>query len=404
VHVSFWGATDVGRVRKRNEDHYLVDPHLGLAIVTDGVGGQFRGDIAAKIGCRVVREHLLRCTRDLDAYRAEPGLLRKHRVEERLREAVQLANTEVFRAGLALSKGRGMGCTMEVVLVLDQTVFLGHVGDARTYHIKDGRAIQLTDDHSVLQEKVRRGLITAEEAEKAPGKQVITRAVGGLPSVRVDTLTVSVDVGQRLLLVTDGVTRYLSAAEIAEVCAAGDARAAEEVVDRARTRGGLDNITAVLVAMDAAPPAEVAVTAVKLDELRSTALFESATFRELRLVCAVAEWQTAKAGRLLFREGQTGSEMYLLLEGEVAITRNGQHLDTVLPGSSFGEMALLDAPLRSASALVTQDARMIVIPKHRFEQLIRQDDGVAARIMWGLLQRLSSVVRNQNQRLITRPS
>lgn len=401
MYLDYWGASDIGCVRRRNEDQFLLDPELGLAIVADGIGGQFRGDVAATIACRVVREHLGRCRRDLEVYRVDPTLARRDLVKERLREALQLANSEVFRTGEAVSHGKGMGCTMEATLVLGDSAFLAHVGDARTYLVGPAGAHQLTEDHTIVQEKVRRGMLTPEQAAKAPGKNVITRAIGSLPSVKVDTLVIPFAVGNRLLLVSDGVTRYIGDDEIAMLCGRGGHVAVEQIVEIARSRGGVDNITAVMVAGDPEPPAQIAVTAVQLDELRGTALFETATARELRLVASVAERREAKAGRILFREGQRGTEVFLLVEGEVVVTRNGQHLDTVHPGGSFGEMALLDQPIRSATALVTEDSRLIAIGRHRFEQLLRQDDGVGARIMWGLLMRLSQVVRQQNERIAT---
>jgi serine/threonine protein phosphatase PrpC len=399
LHLAFWGATDVGCVRKRNEDHFVVDPDLGLAVVADGIGGQHRGDVAAALACRVVREHLDRHRSDLEGFRREPSLVRRHRLEERLREALQAANQEVWLCGEATSRGRGMGCTMEAAVVQNGVAFLAHVGDARTYLVRGKEARQLTEDHTVVQEKVRRGLMTPEQAAKSPGKNVITRAIGNLPTVRVDQMALPFGSGDRLLLCSDGVTRYVGHFELPQLLGPGDARSVEDVVEISRSRGGVDNITAVMVIASAEPPAQAVVTQAQLDELRATSLFESATLRELRLVASIAERRDEKAGKLLFREGQAGSEMFVLVEGEVVITRGGQHLATLGPGCAFGEMALLDAPQRSASALVTQNATLLVLSRHRFDQLMRQDDGVAARLMWGLLQRLSAVVRTQNDRL-----
>jgi hypothetical protein len=291
-----------------------------------------------------------------------------------------------------------MGCTMDAAIVIGGTAFLAHVGDARTYLVRAGAAHALTEDHTVVQEKLRRGLITVEEAARASGKNVITRAIGALPTLRVDTLVFPFGVGERLMLCSDGVTRYIQDDEIAGLCARGDARSCEEIVEISRSRGGVDNITAVLITAETDPPLQSAVTAAQLDELRTTPLFESATYRELRLVASILERREVRAGKILFREGQHGSEMFVLIEGEVAITRNGQHLATLATGAFFGEMALLDSPIRSASALVTQNASLLVISRHRFDQLLRQDDGVAARIMSAMLNRLSALVRAGNER------
>lgn len=400
MHVEFWAATDIGRVRRRNEDSFLVDPRVGLAVVADGIGGQHRGDIASALAVRVVHEHLDRFRPDIDAFAADPTLQRRQRVEERLREAVQLANAEVFRAGETLSRGRGMGCTMDAVVVAGENVFLAHVGDARTYLVRDGRAFQLTEDHTVVQEKLRRGLMTAAEARTAAGRNVITRAIGALPSVRVDTLVLPFDAGQRLLLCSDGVTRYLADEEIGVICRPGQPQDVERVVELARDRGGVDNITAVLVAAEADAPQEIGMTATQLDELRTITLFEAATYRELRLVVAVAERRDVRAGTLLFREGDPAGELFMIAEGEVAITRGGLHLASLGRGETFGEIALVDTGPRTASALVTQPSRLYVLSRHRFAQLRAQDPAVAERIAWGLLKRLADVVRKQNEKIV----
>ncbi len=399
MHLDFWGATDIGCVRARNEDNYLVDPALGLAVVADGIGGQFRGDIAGTLACRTVREHLLRTSIDLEHFRTEPTLLRRQKVEERLREAVQLANTEVFRAGLALSRGLGMGCTLDAVVVLGNVAFVAHVGDARTYLIRDGKASAVTEDHTVAQEKVRRGMMTQDQADRSAERNMLTRSVGGLPSLRLDTHILPFEPGDRLFLCSDGVTRYISAPEVAAFASPGGAEQVEALVELARHRGGVDNITGVMVLANAQASVVPTITPLQLDEMRSVRLFETCTSRELRLLSAIAVWQEARAGKLLFREGYPGTEMYSLVEGEVLITRGGHHLATLRPGDSFGEMALIDAPVRSASALATRDCRLIAIPKHRFEQVLRQDDGLNSRLSWALIQRLSEVVRLQNERL-----
>lgn len=397
MHLRIHGATDVGCVRQRNDDTYIVDPDLGLAVVADGIGGMHRGDIAASIACRVVREQLRRHRRDLEAFIADPASYKRDRVEDRLREAVQAANTEVFAAGEALSPGRGMGCTLEAALVLGRTAFVAHVGDARTYFVRAGHARQITEDHSVVAEKVRRGVMTAEQAKVAPSRNLITRAVGNLPTLRVDTMVMSFAEGDRLVLVSDGVTRYIEDAELGVLCHSGDPACPGDVVGLARSRGGADNITTVVVAGH--PDLALPIAAVDLDELRRSWLLEGLTGRELRRVAEVVEKRTVKSGRVLFREGTIGDELFIVLEGQVTITSGGRTLATCGPGDVLGEVALLDPPARSATALVTLPARLAVISRHGFEQLLREDEGVASRILWALAHRLSHVVRDQNARL-----
>ena len=223
-------ATDTGRKRRRNEDAFVVRPPLFA--VADGMGGAQAGEIASRLVAEALRE-------------SGAG----EAAEERVEELVQEANRRVYRRAHEDAAASGMGTTVTVALVGDEEVVLGHVGDSRAYRFRGGRLEQLTADHNLVQELVRDGKLTPEEAEAHPQRSVITRAVGTDPDVDVDIERVVAEAGDLFLLCSDGLTDMVADADIERIVAASDGdleHAANELVAFANRRGGVDNITVVL--------------------------------------------------------------------------------------------------------------------------------------------------------------
>ena len=403
MQITSWGATDVGRARKVNEDAYILAPELGLVAVADGMGGFQRGDVASQLACNVVREHLIANRATLDSYRAHATDGARTAVQELLVDALQRACDQVYRAAVAITgEGGRMGTTFDVVVVLGTTAFLAHVGDGRVYLQRGQEVHQLTADHSLVQERLRDGTLTPEEARKARYKNVITRALGVFPSVRVDTLQFELDVGDRLLLCSDGLHRYLGLRELGAVMAGAlEDDTVTCLVDQANGRGGRDNITAVLcLAQPEDADERVPPTAERMATLRKVDLFQYCTYRELMAVCEIAQQQNVPAGAVLFVEGDAGRACYVVVSGAVRVEKAGASLAVLRPGDYFGEMSLLDDPRRSADAVVIEDATLLVLGRDRFLQLMKQDSELAAKLMWQLLQKLSRIVRLTNDRLV----
>jgi PPM family protein phosphatase len=225
------GATDTGRTRRRNEDSYVVAPPLFC--VADGMGGAQAGEVASKLAAAAVEE-------------VDPGGLSG---PARLTALIQEANRRVYEAAAADPSVSGMGTTMTVALVEDGDVTIGHVGDSRAYLLRDGRLEQVTEDHSLVNELVKSGKLSREEAETHPQRSVITRALGTDPDVDVDAYTVDVHPGDLFLLCSDGLSSMIDGAEILTVLQRDreDLKAAaKSLVNAANRGGGDDNITVVL--------------------------------------------------------------------------------------------------------------------------------------------------------------
>jgi len=230
-------ATDVGRVREGNEDAYLVDDAMGLVAVADGMGGHRAGEVASATALEALRSAITH---------GRP-----------LRESMEDANEAVFTKSLTDEELRGMGTTLTAAtLVTGGTVLVGHVGDSRAYLLHDGELRQVTVDHSLVEELVREGRLTADEAAVHPQRSIITRALGVDASVEVDVYPVELAPGDRLLLCSDGLTGLVQAETIAATLRREEdpARAAAALIDAANVAGGEDNITAVVVAVTDDPP------------------------------------------------------------------------------------------------------------------------------------------------------
>jgi protein phosphatase len=243
------GLTHVGRQRQHNEDSYLVADEAKLFLVADGMGGHAAGEIASKIAVDAISEFIVHTKEDDGTW---PHAYDEHfgRATNRLMAALRLANTRVLEAMRKDARLRGMGTTVVACLADDSTMSVAHVGDSRAYLIRDGALSRLTNDHSWVFEQVQAGMLTEAEAEKHPLRNVITRALGGALSVTPDASEVESRPGDVYLLCSDGLTGMVPEDEILRIVSenGNDLEAAcQTLIDIANERGGLDNVTAILV-------------------------------------------------------------------------------------------------------------------------------------------------------------
>ncbi len=226
-----WGArSDVGCVRSHNEDSYLVQPPLFC--VSDGMGGHAAGEVASSIAVETIAKTAPAA--------ADPALLGA---------AVESANAAVIEAA-ANGRGKpGMGCTATVAMIEGHTLAIAHVGDSRAYLLHGGMLIRITHDHSLVEELVDAGEITADEARVHPNRSVITRALGSDPAMYADHFTLNIEKGDRLILCSDGLSGMIPDRDIESIATESSSAqlAADNLVDAALAAGGTDNVTVVVV-------------------------------------------------------------------------------------------------------------------------------------------------------------
>src|SRR3954467_1317277 len=250
MRVIGWGATDVGRKRNHNEDSFLCNNDIALYAVADGMGGHLGGERASRMAVEILEREIaeVRKAGQFDARPADAPPGAPHPVAALLRRAVVEADRHIYEAALSNPELAGMGTTLTTLLFHGGYVHLGHVGDSRAYLYRDGKARQLTEDHSWIQEQIRAGLVAPEDAIVQRFRNIITRSVGFEPGVEPDVMTLPVEAGDCYVLCSDGLSNYLGEEEIAQVLTGKFyAEAGAAMVEMANARGGDDNITCVVM-------------------------------------------------------------------------------------------------------------------------------------------------------------
>jgi protein phosphatase len=234
--------------REHNEDSFLVNEALGLFVVCDGMGGHAGGETASRVASESVERELLAARDRAGSPFAQQAPLEQAQLADALRGAIQAACAAVYRASLADADLQGMGTTLVALLVRGDVALVGHVGDSRAYLVRDGDVAQLTEDHSLVNEQVRAGLLSADEARYSRLRNIITRSVGFEEDVVVDLVGLETKKGDRFVLCSDGLSNLVEADEIGGVLlhARSPESACGELVAIANDRGGDDNITVVV--------------------------------------------------------------------------------------------------------------------------------------------------------------
>ena len=390
--VQYFARTDVGRLRDHNEDNYLVDKKLSLSVVADGMGGHAAGEVASALAVRIIHEEMKGHREIIEAYAAGSADERAGSKEilSALEQAVQRACAKIHEEAKADPSKRGMGTTLSALLIAGSQGFIAHVGDSRIYLLRDGKIQQVTEDHTVYNELVKRGKLTRDQIEKVAQKNAITRAVGVYERVEVDTLTLEVLPGDQFLLASDGLHGYIAhTAELEPYLEEADGEtAADELIALANRKGGKDNITAVLVRLGEGGDEDSVRAkrlALKRDVLVKMPLFSRLNERELLRIMQVAEVRAFSPGDVIVREGDRGDELFIVLTGLVQVTRGETVLLEVGAGEHFGEMALIRAMPRSATVTAVESSELITLHRADFFEILRKEHELAVKLLWQFL-------------------
>ncbi len=244
------GITDVGLKRGHNEDNYLINEELNLFVVADGMGGHAGGEYASAIAVNTVEEIVTAL--EIDGLDISDATDPVEITRQKLTHSIRLAGRRIYEKAKEQPEYHGMGTTAVALLVDGNNAFVAHVGDSRLYLLRDGAMEQVTEDHSLIAEKMRHGLITAEEAKNHRMRNVITRSLGYQEDVDVDIQVRAVRPGDLYLLCSDGLSGHVQNDELASSIAEMELQeAARFLVGLACERGGEDNITAIIVRVEA---------------------------------------------------------------------------------------------------------------------------------------------------------
>jgi len=409
MELSFWAATDVGRKREANEDNFLVDKKLSLFVVADGMGGHASGEVASDIAVHEFRNTVDSQREIIEKFSAGDPAVRPQDILTLLENALQLAGQAINARGKAEPEKRGMGTTTSALLIAGDRGFIAHVGDSRIYLVRAGQVIQLTEDHSLINELIKRGKLTKDGIENSPYKaykNAVTRAVGVYETVQADTIDFEVLPGDQFLLCSDGLHAYLTDEKVVEFLSQEDiTEAPKRFVEMANTSGGHDNITAVVLRVDhtsesaGVPDDRAEELQRKIDVLKQMPLFRHLTYKEIIRVLNVTEVKEYAANQPIIKEGTPGEEMFILLKGKVRVHKNEAFITQLLPGSHIGEMALIDRTPRSASATAEERSRLLILRRREFYEIVRKDPSLSVKLLWSFVQVLADRLRKTTAEL-----
>ncbi|HEX2716812.1 MAG TPA: Stp1/IreP family PP2C-type Ser/Thr phosphatase [Gemmatimonadaceae bacterium] len=242
MELAVAARSDVGMIRAGNEDNFYAtaDERGGIFVVADGMGGHAAGEVASEMAVKLLRDQLA-ALRDLHDRRAG----------DRVLDALRAANLAIYNRTVTEIDKQGMGTTASVLIIAGRRYLIGQVGDSRVYLLRDGALRQLTKDHSYVQEQVDAGFLTPEQARYHPYSNVITRCVGASDDVEPDTFAGETKVGDIFLVASDGLTGMVDDRRLQQLLQARvePARIVDSLIAEANGRGGLDNITAIVVSV-----------------------------------------------------------------------------------------------------------------------------------------------------------
>jgi PPM family protein phosphatase len=408
AEIQFAALTDVGRQREHNEDNFLVDKKLGLFVVCDGMGGHAAGEVASALAVRTLHEELKKeadLIKDYAEQRTGGSRVSKRDITNLLEFAANRASNRVHAEALKDSKKRGMGTTMVVLMLVGSQAFILWVGDSRVYHLREGCVGQLTEDHNVYNELIKRKKMTREQVDRLAQKNAITRAVGVYEHVEPETLVVDVVAGDRFLLCSDGLSGYFEddLEGLGRLLSEPDADAAVRfMIERANEQGGKDNITAVVVtAGDLSLRDEGRAKELQLrrDTLARMPLFRPLAERELLRVLQVTDVVGYKNGETVITEGEKGEELFIVLSGQVKVMRGGAELAKLQAGDHFGEMALVRSQPRSATVISEGNSEMMQIRRTEFFEILRKEHQLAVKLLWQFLGVLADRLADTSREL-----
>ena len=243
MHIKVGARTDVGMVRSGNEDNFFAeaDAKRGVFVVADGMGGHAAGEVASEMAVQIVARSLL----PLQSVNSDGAA-------STVAQALKDANRAIYERMLAEVDKQGMGTTLSVLVMSDDGYLIGQIGDSRIYLLRDGALVQITKDHSYVQEQVDAGLLTPEQARYHPYSNVITRCVGASDDVEADVYSGATRPGDVFLVASDGLTGMVDDRRLQQLLLArsGPGRIVDALIAEANNRGGLDNITAIVVQVD----------------------------------------------------------------------------------------------------------------------------------------------------------
>lgn len=383
------GETDVGRVRQNNEDNFLLLPERFVFAVADGMGGARAGEVASKMAVDSLEEQAKSGTGPSALYDPKDAEASGDKVLTWISDAIRKSHKAIWKKSQKEAEMRGMGCTLDFLVLSQDRAFVGHVGDSRIYLIRRGRAYRVTQDHTLAQAQYAAGFLTEEELKTARTRNILLKAMGVAADVEPDVFTFEIGPGDCFLLCSDGLYEYLQDTEIPKLF---DELELEQIprrmIELACERGGHDNITSVVIevlggekrgaARDPEQEAEL------IEKLAGLPLAERLNFEELRSLSRVGRKANYSTGDLLVVGGEESERLCVVLDGEL-IEGDQSRGVCIHEGETVGEGALLGVKTARFSLRATCPTEVFFVEREPFLALLEREPEMASKVLWSLL-------------------
>lgn len=396
------GQTGKGASREQNEDFMLINNDLGLYLVSDGMGWHACGEIASETTARTVSRYIQRHEQYLaKVKRGEEPYSSAIRIAE---EAVREACREVHKIASTEEACARMGSTLTMLLFLGAKAVMVHVGDTRLYLYRNQLVHQLSSDHTIAAEIARAGIISPEESREHPHSHVLTRVIGRQSLVQIDALLLDLMPGDRFVLCSNGLSEYIEKADMLVPFMGGEFESIPgELVSFAKNSGGRDDVTVLAISVEppfnqprksSAPKIRVESA---LDILGSVALFEDLSLAQLQRVLNASEVVEYRKGDTIVNQGQLSANLYILIQGRIAMTRDGRPIAEMVGGDYIGETTLIDERACRSTLRVLEDTRLLVLSKERFQNLVRRHPWLGVTLLKRLGQTACAALARYRQ-------
>lgn len=404
MRISGFGQTDIGKTRELNEDLFFVDDTLGLYIVCDGMGGHAAGQVASETAVNAIVSFIRERESILKDARAQ-GQSSTH-LPALVSDAIQHACRAVYGFTSSDQSLRGMGTTATLLLVYGQRAVVGHVGDSRLYLLRGGTVHRLTHDHTLVQDMIDRGSLAPEARGTFAYSHVLSRAVGVMESVQVETLHFDILPGDTFLLCSDGLTEVVTDQELGQLLLQKPiSLTPSKLIELALAKRSSDNITTVVIEAQAEESEMMAQrersdeVMLKIGTLERMYLFRSLQLQEIVRFVDKSVIITLPRGEYLFREGATDNSLYVILNGKLQVESGEIVMAELGEGNHVGEMAWLSGATRSAAVRAIEDCRLLRIAGDDFEGLVYEDPVIGVRLLREVSRELAIRLRQSNKLL-----
>ncbi len=352
------------------------------------MGGHASGEVASQMTIEMLRKAVANAP-DAD-FLQQPSLANRRRLLQWLAQTVQSINGAMHARAQEDLKLRGMGCTLDVALIRGGGVFTAHVGDSRIYIRRENTLYQLTEDHNFAQMLLSEGIIPKEEVAKHPQRNMLTRALGPFPTVQIDSAFFELNAGDVFMLCSDGLHSEVPDERLGPMLSQPPETAVRALIAAALDAGGRDNVTAVLfqVAQTSQQYHGVIGAESTRRALARSQMFAAFTESELMRVQKIAVSRVVQPGEMVLTEGSAVDELYMVMEGKLAVLRDGARFGSLDPGDPFGAMALNHEPDFEISLQAEAQTRLLVFPLAEIKTLLASDTAIAAKLAMAALERV----------------